>query len=281
MRGNIIVLTAMLASAPALLGQAPPPAKANQPASRAAAPKGATTHVDLTGNWGYAIGGSFSPKGGPNDVGTPGDGIPYQPWALAKLKSRKTMSGPNATFDTRVGADLETTESTDPIENCDPHGVPRMYTWPSKFKFLQTSDVVYILYEFGPSWRPIWLNRKHPEDPDPTWDGNSIGWYEGADTFVVDSIGFNDKTWLDDVGRPHTDKLHLIERYRRVDRNTLEITLTIDDPGAYTATWTYGPKTVKNRTTDFGAAIWYCTIDQNKKFFSDVVKPTIPASSGK
>jgi hypothetical protein len=241
----------------------------------------AATHVDLSGNWGYAIGGSFSPKGGPADAGTPADGVPYQPWALAMLKSRKTMSGPNATFDTRVGDNLQTTQETDPIENCDPHGIPRMYTWPSKFKFIQTPEVVYILYEFGPEWRPIWLNRKHPADPDPTWDGHSIGRYEGKDTFIVDTVGFNDKTWLDDVGRPHTDKLHLIERYRRVDKNTLEITLTIDDPGAYTETWSYGPKTVKNRTTDFGGAIWVCTVDQNKKFFSDVVKPTIPTSPEK
>jgi hypothetical protein len=235
-------------------------------------------HVDLSGNWGYAIGGSYSPKGGPADVGTPNDGVPYQPWALAKLKSRKTMSGPNATFATRVGPGLDITETTDPLEKCEPHGVPRIYTWPSKFKFIQTPDVVYILYEYGPTWRPVWLNRKHPDDPDPTFWGHSIGRYEGSDTFIVDSVGFNDKTWIDDVGRPHTEKLHVIERYRLVNSQKLEISITVDDPGAYTATWTYGPKTVQARTTDFGAAAWVCTIDQNKQFFSDVVKPTINES---
>ena len=87
--------------------------------------------------------------------------------------------------------------------------------------FLQTPDVVYILYEYGPSWRPVWLNKPHPpaDELDTTLWGHSIGRYEGSDTFVVDTVGLSDKTWLDDVGRPHTDKLHVIERYRRVDKN--------------------------------------------------------------
>jgi hypothetical protein len=233
------------------------------------------TYVDLSGNWGYAIGNSFSPKGGAQDAGTPADGVPYQPWALAKLKSRRTMSGPNATFETRVGPALEVTDTTDPVEQCVPHGVPRIYTWPAKFKFLQTPDVVYILYEYGPTWRPVWLNRQHPDDPDSSFWGHSIGRYEGSDTFIVDSVGFNDKTWLDDVGRPHTDKLHVIERFRRVSRDSLEVTLTIDDPGAYTETFTFGPRTVRIRTTDFGAALWTCSIDQNKEFFKDVSGQTL------
>lgn len=273
-------LVIMLSSSSATLAQAAKPSDTDKQTSKSNTAAGATSHVDLSGNWGYAIGGSFSPKGGPADVGTPADGVPYQPWALEKLKSRKTMSGPNATFATRVGSSLATTDTTDPLEQCDPHGIPRIYTWPAKFKFLQTPDVVYILYEYGPTWRSVWLNRKHPDDPDPSYWGHSIGHYEGSDTFVVDSVGLNDKTWIDDVGRPHTEKLHLIERYRRVDKK-LEITLTIDDPGAYTATWSYGPKTVEERTTDFGAAPWVCTIDQNKQFFSDVVKPTLNGTEKK
>jgi hypothetical protein len=271
-----LVISALLGFAVAAGAQSAAPAAANAETSKAnAGSTQSTGHVDLSGSWGYAIGGSFSPKGGPADAGTPADGVPYQPWALARLKSRKTMSGPNATFETRVGAGLNITETTDPIEQCDPHGAPRIYTWPAKFKFLQTPDVVYILYEYGPSWRQVWLNKQHPEDPEPSYWGHSIGHYEGNDTLVVDSVGFNDKTWIDDVGRPHTEKLHLTERYRLADKQKLEITITIDDPGAYTATWSYGPKTVLARTTEFGGASWVCTIDQNKQFFTDVVKPTI------
>jgi hypothetical protein len=136
---------------------------------------------------------------------------------------------------------------------------------------------VYVLYEYGPYWRPIWLNRQHPAPDvlDSTHWGHSIGRYEGRDTLVVDTVGFNDKTWLDDVGRPHTDKLHLIERYRRLDQNRLEVTLTIDDPGAYTASFTYGPRLVLARTTDFGAALWTCTIENNKEFFRENTSPTL------
>jgi hypothetical protein len=71
---------------------------------------------------------------------------------------------------------------------------------------------------------------------------------------VADTVGFNDKTWIDDVGRPHTDKLHVIERYRRVDKNHLQITLTIDDPGAYTASWSYGPTTMELLARPLGSA---------------------------
>lgn len=235
----------------------------------------AATHVDLSGNWGYAIGNSFSPKGTAQDAGTPADGVPYQPWALALMKARSTMAGPNATFRSREGAGLEVRANSDPVEQCEPHGVPRIHTWPAKFKFVQTPDVVYMLYEYGPVWRQVWLNRQHPEDPDPSFWGHSIGRYEGADTFIVDSVGFNDRTWLDDVGRPHTERLHVIERYRRLDRDRLEATLTIDDPGAYTAPFTYGPRVVQARTTEFGAAVWTCTIEDNKTFFKDVTAPTV------
>jgi hypothetical protein len=242
----------------------------NGPAARA------TATVDLSGNWGYAVGNSFSPKGNAQDAGTPADGVPYQPWALERLKSRRTMAGPNATFATRDGAALEVTDTSDPVEQCAPHGVPRILTWPAKFKFLQTPDVVYILYEYGPYWRPVWLNRPHPAADvlDSTHWGHSIGRYEGS-TFIVDTIGFNDATWLDDVGRPHTDKLHVIERYRRVDPAHLEVTLTIDDPGAYTAPFSFGPRTVVARTTDFGAALWTCSIEGNKEFFKNITNPTL------
>jgi hypothetical protein len=246
-------------------------------AQRGAQPNPPQGRVDLSGSWGYAIGGSFSPKGTAQDAGTAADGVPYQPWALALMKTRKTMSGPNATFGTRDTATLEASSTSDPLEQCFPNGIPRILTWPAKFKFLQTDDVVYMLYEYGPYWRPIWMNRQHPpaEELDSSFFGHAIGHYEGRDTLVVDSVGYNDKTWLDDVGRPHTEKLHLIERYRRVDQGHLEVTLTIDDPGAYTAPFTYGPRTVQARTTDFGAALWTCSIDQNKEFFKDISAPTL------
>jgi hypothetical protein len=75
--------------------------------------------------------------------------------------------------------------------------------------------------------------RKHPADPSPTWYGHSIGHWEG-NTLVVDTVGLNDKFWLDSAGTPHTEQLHLIERFTRTDYNTLQRVVTIDDPGTFT-----------------------------------------------
>jgi len=75
--------------------------------------------------------------------------------------------------------------------------------------------------------------RKHPEDPSPTWYGHSIGRWEG-DTLVIDTIGINDKFWLDSKGTPHTEQLHLVEKWTRTDYATLTRVVTIDDPGAFT-----------------------------------------------
>ena len=81
------------------------------------------------------------------------------------------------------------------------------------------------------------MNGKHPDDPDPTWYGHSIGTWD-KDTLVVDSVGFNDKFWFDYLGHPHTEKLHTIERYTRTDLGNMTIEVTIDDPGAYTKPFT-------------------------------------------
>ncbi len=156
------------------------------------------------------------------------DDIPYQPWAREKTLSERTSTGPDPQFG----------NTTDPqVLYCEPPGVPHIYLWPIKTKFIQTPEAVYILHELGPFYRVVRLNSKHPDDPDPQWWGDSIGWYENGDTLVVDTIGFTDKTWLDQMGHPHTEKLHLTERYKRVNATTLELDMVIDDPGAYTRPW--------------------------------------------
>jgi hypothetical protein len=106
------------------------------------------------------------------------------------------------------------------------------------FEILQTPGRVLMLFETGNSLRQIWTDgRGHPADLDPTWMGHSIGHWEG-DILVVDTIGLNDKTWLDTAGHPHSDALHIVERIRRVDHDTLENALTFDDPKTYTKSWT-------------------------------------------
>jgi hypothetical protein len=93
--------------------------------------------------------------------------------------------------------------------------------------------------EGGPhSYRIIYMDgRQHPKDLIPTNYGHSIGKWDG-DTLVVDTVGYNEKFWMDTRGTPHTEKLHFIERFTRTDANTMQYQATIDDPGAYTATWT-------------------------------------------
>lgn len=202
--------------------------------AQTAAPKaGQNTSVpDLSGDWGYTDahppGSTFSISDpGGAKTGTAQDDTPYKPATLAKLKAERPENGPNATFE----------NTTDPrLKYCDPIGVPRIYLVPTEFRILQMPDMVYILYQYGPTWRPIPLNKEHSKDPDPSWWGESVGRYEG-DMLVIDTIGFNDKTWLDHVGRSHSEDLHLVERIRRVDHETLEIDMTFDDPTAYTKTW--------------------------------------------
>ena len=104
-----------------------------------------------------------------------------------------------------------------------------------------------MLMFFGRNIRQIYTDgRPHPADLQPTWMGHSIGKWDG-DTFVVDTVGISDVNWLDRMGHPHSDKLHLIERFRRVDDKTLQLNLTIDDPIAYTKTWDATPRTFRIR----------------------------------
>ncbi len=107
---------------------------------------------------------------------------------------------------------------------------------PILYKFVQTPALIVVLYELEPHKRQIFVDgRSHPPDPDPTWVGHSIGKWEG-DTLVVDTIGYNDRSWLP-TAIPHTEKLHVIERYRRPDLAHLNVDVTIDDPGTLTRPW--------------------------------------------
>jgi hypothetical protein len=193
------------------------------------------------------------------------DDIPYQPWARAKTLAEKTSTGPDPKFD----------ETTDPqVIYCEPPSVPHIYLWPIKTKFIQTPEAVYVLYELGPFFRVVWLNSKHPADPDPQWWGHSIGSYENGDTLVIDTVGFNDKTWLDQMGHPHTEQLHLIERYKRVNQNQLELDMTIDDPGAYTKPWP-SHRNFALSTSGFLRYQQICSVRENQQFFDNTGKPAV------
>ena len=130
------------------------------------------------------------------------------------------------------------TRDKDPVWKCYPPGFPRILLVPQPMEIIQIPGRVLMLNEYDHTLRHVYMDgRGHPKDPDPTWLGHSIGKWDG-DTLVVDTIGLNDKTWLDYLGHPHTEDLHVVERYRRVDPTTLRLEITIDDPKTYTKTWT-------------------------------------------
>ena len=157
----------------------------------------------------------------------PKEDTPFRPRAEALVKQRQVESS-NRTPDS----------GPDPTERCIPPGIPRTMFQPFPWEIVQTRDRVIMIFEYQSLIRQIFTDgRGHPKDLEPTYMGNAIGKFEG-DTFVIDSIGFNDKTWLDPMGLPHSDALHVVERMRRIDHDTLVDEYTIDDPKAYTKSWT-------------------------------------------
>jgi hypothetical protein len=142
---------------------------------------------------------------------------------------------------TRAVSDDRRRNELEPHTRCKPSGGPRQWLTPYGAEFLELPEmkVAYIFDIGGPhSYRTIYLDgRKHPENLTPSFYGHSIGWWEG-DTLVVDTIGFNEGFWIDRGQLPHTSQLHLIEKYTRTALDSMRYELTIDDPGAYTTTFT-------------------------------------------
>jgi len=129
-----------------------------------------------------------------------------------------------------------------------PTGVPRQAPYP--WRIVQTPTHVFFLFEGNiHTYRQIFMNREHAADLDPTWFGESVARWEG-ETLVVDTIGFNDKFWFDFAGHPHTEQLHIVERFRRPDLGHLEYEVTIDDPGAYLHPFTMHGKSTLEADTE-------------------------------
>jgi len=158
---------------------------------------------------------------------------PMTAWAEERFKAAKPSFGHRMVEDSNDPVNPTIVNAT----GCFPPGVPRIYLHPFPMESIQLKNRVILVFEFNHVIRQIYTDgRKHNTDLGPTWMGDSIGRWE-EDTLVVDTIGFNDKTWLDRAGHPHSDALHVVERFRRVDQNTLQDDLTIEDPKAYTKPW--------------------------------------------
>jgi hypothetical protein len=147
-----------------------------------------------------------------------------KPWVVEALRQQNAEAGAQAMW---------TRES-----RCWPTGVPAMLLNPILLFFVQTPEKVVIIQEADHRVRHVWLNRPHSPSPKPSWYGESVGHYENGDTLVVDTIGLNDKSFVDSYRTPHTAQMHVIERFALRDGGkTLEATVTVDDPGAFTMPW--------------------------------------------
>jgi hypothetical protein len=223
MRNRLAVATLSLVEAlacsSALLGQhngAAPP----QPA--AAKEQSAIVSRDLSGVWNASSGvyqfAAFSK-----------DEPPMTPWGKAKFDAAKPSQGPNG---------VKLSETNDRVYKCTPPGMPYIYIQLFPMQIIQTPKEVIELFEYDHIVRHIYIDgRKHPASVKPSYNGHSIGHWEG-DTLVVDTIGLNGKNWLDRVGHPESTQMHILERIHRVDDKTLQVDLKFDDAKSYTKPWT-------------------------------------------
>lgn len=181
-------------------------------------------------------------KAMPSD-GKPEHELPFTPEGRAAFLANKPTFGV-----TQVPSAV----TNDPMPGCDPQGFPRIVLHNAHTEqILETATQVVILYQFNKKWRAIWTDgRALPKDPEnagwaikdapppePRWWGYSVGRWVDDYTFVAESNGFDDRTWLDNAGRPHSTAMRVVETYRRVDADHLEKTITIDDPKFYTRPW--------------------------------------------
>jgi|SRR5581483_2497271 len=223
----ILALTVTLIFSSVAFAQNKAPAKAP-----AAANKPFDRH-DLSGFWELTKAGL--PPGALNE--TSNDRPPMTTLGLEKFHKTKTQYA-NALSN---GAYANEKDWNDPTRWCDPVGFPRVL-WnpaPRTMRFAQASEEVIQFFETDRAWRDIWTDgRKLPdaETAESRWYGYAVGHWEG-DTFVVNSNGFNDATWLDQYGSPHSEQMTVEERYRRVDQDHLELVLNITDPMTYLGTW--------------------------------------------
>jgi hypothetical protein len=188
---------------------------------------GAPAQPGVRGARGGNNGGANETAGGPRGGAPSEPWVPFQPWAAAVYNYNSLNNS-----------------KYDPEGYCLPPGGPRLFATPYPMEIIQQPEHMRIImiFEGGAHiWREIYMDGRPHVSADAikgqTWLGHSVGRWDG-DTLIVDTIGFNEGTWLDYYGHPHTDQLHVTERFTRPSKNVLHYEATIDDPGAYLRPWT-------------------------------------------
>ena len=189
-----------------------------KPNLSAPAPKLADGGVDLSGIW--VVDDNHLQFNLMADLIKQGKGVDLLPAAAALYQARVDALGKDR-----------------PSGHCLPHGIPDAMLVPQPFKIMHTPGITLVLYEEFAEFRQIFTDgRALPKNPQTAWFGYSVGKWEG-ESFVIESRGFNDQTWLDDDGHPHSEALHTIERFRRPDYGHMTMEISIDDPQIYVKPW--------------------------------------------
>jgi hypothetical protein len=230
-----LIAVGFLLSLPALAAAQARGARGAKPAPPSApTPKWPNGRVNLDaapgqkGFWNVMQGSVFGKTGSSLPTNLSLEEVPFQDWAKSLFEFRRSRGGLD-----------------DPHARCFPAGGMRFFTVPNGLNIVDQPEMnrIFLISGENRDWRRIAMEpgRKHPPEDVliPSYFGDSIGWWEG-ETLVVDTVGFNERFWMIRGGLPHTKYLHLIERFTRLDYNTLKYEVTIDDKGAYTRTWSGG-----------------------------------------
>jgi hypothetical protein len=235
---------------------------------------------DLSGIWEPAPryrDGVFAsgPKDMPSDAAHEAQ-MPYTPMGKQAMQSHKSGFGVNI---------APIAEINDPFDNCDPIGFPRIILFNLRaVQIVQTQNQVLMLYQNTKTFRTIWTDGRDIPNPitEPRWFGYSIGKWTDPTTLVVTTTGLDESTWIDNVGRPHSDKLVVEETYHRVDEFNIDLTVKITDPVMYTQPW-YPLKNFRlgMNSPDFDIREMICAVSQQQLFNELLKNTTGPAADKK
>jgi hypothetical protein len=226
-KGLILATAVLFAFSPGLRAQTAPAGRPGKMAGKSSKAKMTSEKKfnprDLSGVWDSSL--SF--RENKAYIGTFPDKPAMTPWAQALFDKAKPTFGPRS---------VPVSLTNDPVYQCFPPGTPRIFFHPFPVDIVQVPGRVIMLFEYDHMIRQIFLTGQHPDNMLPSYMGDSIGHWDG-DTLVVDTVGFNGKTWVDREGHPSSTDLHVIERIRRINYNTLQDHITVIDPKAYTMPW--------------------------------------------
>jgi hypothetical protein len=267
MRNALVGLVAMcgMLVSPILFAQTAKQPPANDHAAKA---QPAAQH-DINGIW------ILAPRGRGTLGSISNTRPPMTPWGQEKFAAvRTSFNGRELANAAGVAPEKEW---NDPTLQCDPTGYPRIMFQPygQLARFVQTPNEVLEFFEWNHTWRDIWTDgRKLTEDPEPRYYGLAVGHWDG-DTFVVDANGFNDRTWTDMYGSPHSDQMVLHETFHRTDHDNMEWTIALTDPKTYTKPWVsdkimlkWTPKSTRAETEDLRED--FCVWSDQEHFFKNV-----------